>query len=54
MPHRPTFPAGPPIDGQCTDDNGKRVCLSAVCDADDDKCGLKNGEPCAACRRPTR
>jgi len=39
-------PAQSPINGDCTAENGKRVCLSAVCEMDDDLCGLKNGSPC--------
>jgi MYXO-CTERM domain-containing protein len=40
-------PMQTPIDGNCTVANGMRVCLSAVCEMDDDLCGLKNGSPCA-------
>lgn len=36
----------PPIDAKCTAEKGKRVCLSAVCEIDDDLCGLKDGSPC--------
>ena len=39
-------PMQTPIDGNCTVQNGMRVCLSAVCEMDDDLCGLKNGSPC--------
>lgn len=34
------------VNGECTEPVGKRVCLSAVCEPDDDLCGLKNGSPC--------
>lgn len=39
-------PTQAPIDGNCTVQNGMRVCLSAVCETDDDLCGLRNGSPC--------
>jgi len=39
-------PGVPPIDGECTVQKGQRVCISAVCEPDDDLCGLKNGSPC--------
>lgn len=39
-------PDVPPIDGECTKEKGQRVCLSAVCEEDDDLCGLHNGSPC--------
>lgn len=45
-PNGEHVPAVPPIDGECTAEKGKRVCLSAVCEQDDDLCGLKNGSPC--------
>ena len=41
-------PMQTPIDGNCTVANGMRVCLSTVCEMDDDLCGLHNGSPCAA------
>ncbi|HYQ03073.1 MAG TPA: Ig-like domain-containing protein [Polyangiaceae bacterium] len=46
----------PALTGQCNDAVGKVVCVSAVCDATDDLCGLPDGAgPCssespAACR----
>lgn len=46
-PNGQPLPAIPPIDGECTKEKGLRVCLSAVCEEDDDLCGLKNGSPCA-------
>ena len=53
-PNGDHVPAQPPIDGNCTMQNGKRVCLSAVCEMADNLCGLKNGSPCegmsAECR----
>lgn len=36
----------PDTTGECTPAVGQRVCVSAVCEPDDDKCGLKNGSPC--------
>jgi MYXO-CTERM domain-containing protein len=36
-----------PVNGNCTPENGKRVCISAVCEEDDDLCGKRNGDPCA-------
>ena len=45
-PNGDHVPNVPPIDGQCTAEKGKRVCLSAVCETDDDRCGLHNGSPC--------
>lgn len=36
----------PDATGQCTPDVGGRVCLSGVCEEDDDLCGLKNGDEC--------
>lgn len=45
-PNGEHVPAQAPINGDCTVENGKRVCLSAVCEMDDDLCGLKNGSPC--------
>lgn len=47
------MPSDAPISGNCTAESGKRVCVAAVCDANDDRCGVKNGDPCAskdACR----
>ncbi|MEA2747484.1 MAG: hypothetical protein QOI41_1627 [Myxococcales bacterium] len=53
-PNGEHVPAQPPINGMCTMQNGQRVCLSAVCEMDDDLCGLHNGSPCdgkdAECR----
>ena len=40
-------PQQSPIDGNCTMQNGVRVCLSTVCETSDNVCGLKNGSPCA-------
>ncbi len=45
-PNGQPLPNVDPIDGECTDDHGKRVCLSAVCEPGDDQCGLANGKPC--------
>ena len=45
-PNGDHVPPVPPIDGECTVEKGKRVCLSAVCEEDDDLCGFKNGAPC--------
>lgn len=45
-PNGQPVPGYPPIDGQCTDANGKRTCLSSVCEEDDDLCGRRNGSPC--------
>lgn len=45
-PNAQPVPPFPPIDGECTKEKGKRVCLSAVCEVDDDLCGLKNSSPC--------
>jgi hypothetical protein len=45
-PNGEHVPNQPPIDGNCTPANGKRTCLSSVCEPDDDLCGLKNGSPC--------
>jgi len=45
-PNGQPLPGGEPIKGECTVPNGNRVCLSAVCEEDDDKCGKKNGKPC--------
>lgn len=36
----------PDTNGQCTPAVGQRVCVAAVCEEDDDQCGLKNGSPC--------
>lgn len=36
----------PPFDGSCTPDSGMRTCTSAVCEPDDDLCGLRNGSDC--------
>jgi hypothetical protein len=36
------LPSAPPISGMCTMGNGARVCLSGVCDADN-QCGYANG-----------
>jgi MYXO-CTERM domain-containing protein len=46
-PNGEHVPAQPPINGMCTMQNGMRVCLSAVCEMDDNLCGLHNGSPCA-------
>ena len=46
-PNAEHVPNVPPIDGECTAEKGKRVCLSAVCEIEDDLCGLKDGSPCA-------
>jgi MYXO-CTERM domain-containing protein len=45
-PNGQHVPTQSPINGDCTVESGKRVCLSAVCEVDDDLCGLKNGSPC--------
>ncbi len=42
-PNSEQVPNVPPIDGERTAEEGKRVCLSAVCEQDDNLCGLKNG-----------
>jgi hypothetical protein len=34
----------PTLNGKCTTDAGKLVCVSAVCDTADDKCGYANGD----------
>jgi hypothetical protein len=47
-PNGQPVPNVPPVNGQCTPTNGARVCASEVCTAQDDTCGLKAGEPCAA------
>jgi MYXO-CTERM domain-containing protein len=55
-PNGQPVPGGPPIGGECTEAKGKRVCLSARCEEDDDLCGLKNSSPCGAateCRSNT-
>lgn len=53
-PNGEHVPTVSPIDGECTPAKGKRVCVSAVCEMDDDLCGLHNGSPCegmdAECR----
>ncbi len=36
----------PKIDGKCNPEAGKLVCVAAVCDPKDDKCGLSDGTPC--------
>ncbi len=36
----------PPVNGMCTPDNGRRTCISGVCEMSDNDCGLKNGDPC--------
>ncbi len=46
-PNGQPVPGIPPINGECTEEKGMRVCLSAKCEVDDDLCGLKNGSPCA-------
>lgn len=46
-PNSEPVPNIPPIDGECTVEKGARVCLSAVCEEVDDKCGLLNERPCA-------
>ena len=46
VPNSQPVPAGPPINGQCTPENGQRTCLSAVCEESDDLCGKKNSSPC--------
>jgi hypothetical protein len=39
----------PTLDGKCSPDAAKLVCLSGVCDTHDDKCGYANGAgPCSA------
>lgn len=45
-PNGEHVPNQPPINGTCTVANGKRVCLSSVCETIDDLCGLRNGSPC--------
>jgi hypothetical protein len=45
-PNSQPVPNVPPVNGECTPENGQRVCLSAVCEPDDDLCGRKNGSPC--------
>ncbi len=47
------IPAVAPLGGECTTDNGARVCAARVCDETDDRCGARFGGPCdgeAACR----
>ena len=46
VPNGQPLPAGPPIGGNCTPDNGQRTCLSAVCEATDNLCGKRNSDPC--------
>jgi MYXO-CTERM domain-containing protein len=46
-PNGQHVPQQSPIDGNCTMQNGVRVCLSTVCETSDNLCGLKNGSPCA-------
>jgi len=53
-PNGESVPAIPPIDGECTPAKGQRVCLSSVCEADDDRCGLRNGSPCEGIRERCR
>lgn len=45
-PNGEPLPNVPPIAGECTRANGERVCVSEVCEPDDDRCGLKNESPC--------
>jgi MYXO-CTERM domain-containing protein len=45
-PNGDPVPNEDPIDGNCTPDNGRRACLSGVCEMSDNLCGLKNGDPC--------
>lgn len=40
------LPGYPPIDGRCTEGNGARVCISAVCEPADNLCGYLNGTAC--------
>jgi MYXO-CTERM domain-containing protein len=40
------MPSAAPIAGECTPQNGLRVCISASCFDADDKCGLPNSESC--------
>lgn len=47
-PNSQPLPKVAPIGGECTTEKGLRVCLSAVCEEDDDLCGRKNGKPCDA------
>ncbi|HKO54079.1 MAG TPA: hypothetical protein VJV79_40500, partial [Polyangiaceae bacterium] len=47
----PTDPphAGPTLDGTCTEEAATLVCVSGVCDSNDDECGFANGVgPCTA------
>lgn len=48
VPNGMSVPSQGPANGECTSTIGTRTCLSQVCFADDDLCGLPNGEPCAA------
>lgn len=43
---QPVPTLAPDTNGQCTPAVGQRVCIAAVCEEDDDQCGLKNGSPC--------
>ncbi|MCW5816192.1 MAG: hypothetical protein KIT84_34665 [Labilithrix sp.] len=47
-PNGEPVPPFSPIDGECTQEKGERVCLSAVCEEIDDKCGKLNSTPCQA------
>ncbi|HWE27980.1 MAG TPA: MYXO-CTERM sorting domain-containing protein, partial [Polyangia bacterium] len=40
------LPPVSPINGTCTPANGTRVCLSGVCDATNNQCGLTNSKSC--------
>jgi uncharacterized repeat protein (TIGR01451 family) len=45
-PNDQPLPSAAPIAGECTPQNGLRVCISASCFDADDKCGLPNSESC--------
>ena len=45
-PNGDPLPNVAPVAGECTPQNGQRVCVSASCFAADDRCGLPNGESC--------
>jgi hypothetical protein len=47
VPNGQPVPGQPPINGDCTPENGQRTCLSAVCETSDNDCGKKNSSPCA-------
>src|SRR5207248_546320 len=44
----------PPLTGTCTVAAGAAVCVSTVCDTNDNKCGYANGDgPCTVANGPT-